>query len=55
MAGTKDFMRIQCEMISSQLVDDDSDLHARSPSGLLTGSPLIRAASSSAKDEGPAF
>lgn len=43
------------EMTDYQLVDNDSDSHARSPSGLLTGSPLIRAASSSAKDDGPVF
>ena len=55
MAEIKDFTKIQSEMIYIQLVDDESDLHARSPSGLLTGSPLIRAASSSAKDDGPVF
>jgi len=33
----------------------DRDLHARSPSGLLGGSPLIRAASSSAKEEEAVF
>lgn len=40
-------------MIYYELVGNDSDLHARSPSGLFTGSPLIRAASSSANDDGP--
>lgn len=43
------------EMIFDQLVGNDGDLHARSPSGLVTGSPLIRAASSSAKDDGAVF
>lgn len=40
-------------MICRQMGDHDSDLQARSPSGLFTASPLIRAASSSAKDDGP--
>lgn len=42
------------KMINPQLFDNDRNLHARSPSGLLAGSPLILAASSSAKDVGPA-
>lgn len=40
-------------MICHQMDDNDRDLQARSPSGLFTVSPLIRAASSSAKDDGP--
>lgn len=44
---------IQSVKIYNLVFDNDMVLHAESPSGLLTGSPLIRAASSSAKDEGP--
>lgn len=48
-------MKQKSEMTHYQLVDNDIDLHARSPSGLLAGSPLIRAASSSANDDWPVF
>lgn len=38
-----------------KFVHNVSNLQARSPSALMTASPLIRAASSSAKDDGPVF
>lgn len=48
-------LNVKSAIVYQQMGENDSDLHARSPSAPLTVSPLILAASSSAKDDGPVF
>lgn len=43
------------EIYNGMISGNDSDLHARSPSGRVTCSPLIRAANSSVKEDVSVF
>lgn len=47
--------RVGIRCLYNRTISNVSDLQARSPSALMTVSPLIRAASSLAKDDGPVF